>query len=143
MPAGKAKIFAKAVDKLIGEIRVALPAVFDGDEYKTQLKAIEDAFRDQKTKYFDDIQKHTTGKNVSVLRMPVGLVVAPTKDGDVLSPEAFEKLSEEEQQEVLAELNAAQEELEHAVHDIPKWEKEQREQIEQLNENSPLWQSSI
>ncbi|MGN1080100.1 MAG: Lon protease family protein, partial [Alphaproteobacteria bacterium] len=112
----------------------ALPAVFDGDEYKTQLKAIEDAFRDQKTKYFDDIQKHTTGKNVSVLRMPVGLVVAPTKDGDVLSPEAFEKLSEEEQQEVLAELNAAQEELEHAVHDIPKWEKEQREQIEQLNE---------
>lgn len=134
MPAGKAKLFAKAVDKLIGEIRVALPAVFDGEEYKTQLKAIEDAFREQKTKYFDDIQKHTTGKNVSVLRMPVGLVVAPTKDGDVLSPEAFEKLSEEEQQEVLAELNAAQEELENAVHDIPKWEKEQREQIEQLNE---------
>ena len=134
MSAGKAKLFAKAVDKLIAEIRVALPAVFDGDEYKTQLKAIEDAFREQKTKYFDDIQKHTTGKNVSVLRMPVGLVVAPTKDGDVLSPEAFEKLSEEEQQEVLAELNAAQEELENAVHDIPKWEKEQREQIEQLNE---------
>ena len=134
MPAGKAKVFAKAVDKLIEEIRVALPAVFDGDEYKTQMKAIEDAFRDQKTQYYDEIQKHTTGKNVSVLRMPVGLVVAPTKDGDVLSPEAFEKLSEEEQQEVLAELNAAQEELEHAVHDIPKWEKEQREEVQRLNE---------
>ncbi|MBR1777037.1 MAG: AAA family ATPase [Alphaproteobacteria bacterium] len=134
MSAGKAKIFAKAVDKLIEEIRVALPAVFDGEEYKVQLKAIEDAFRDQKTQYFDEIQKHTTGKNVSVLRMPVGLVVAPTKDGDVLSPEAFEKLPEEEQQEVLAELNAAQEELENAVHDIPKWEKEQREQIQELNE---------
>ena len=135
MPAGKAIIFAKAVDKLIEEIRVALPAVFDGDEYKTQLKTIEDAFREQKTKYFDEIQKNTSGKNVSVLRMPVGLVVAPTKDGDVLSPEAFEKLPEEEQQEVLAELNAAQEELENAVHDIPKWEKEQREQIQKLNEN--------
>lgn len=134
MPAGKAKIFAKAVDKLVDDIRVALPAVFEGDEYQTQLKAIEDAFRDQKTQYYDEIQKHTTGKNVSVLRMPVGLVVAPTKNGDVLSPEAFEKLSEEEQQEVLAELNAAQEELENAVHDIPKWEKEQREQIQELNE---------
>ena len=134
MPAGKAKVFAKAVDKLVEEIRVALPAVFDGDEYKAQLKTIEDTFREQKTQYFDEIQKHTSGKNVSVLRMPVGLVVAPTKDGDVLSPEAFEKLPEEEQQEVLAELNAAQEELEHAVHDIPKWEKEQREQIQKLNE---------
>lgn len=133
MPAGKAKLFAKAVDKLIENIRVALPAVFEGDEYKSQLKSIEDTFRDQKTQYYDEIQKHTTGKNVSVLRMPVGLVVAPTKDGDVLSPEDFEKLPEEEQQEVLAELNAAQEELENAIHDIPKWEKEQREQIQELN----------
>lgn len=134
MPAGKAAPFAKAVDKLIEDVRAALPAVFEGDEYKSKLEAIEDAFRDQKMKYYDEIQKHTTGKNVSVLRMPVGLVVAPTKDGDVLSPEAFEKLPEEEQQEVLAELNAAQEELENAVHDIPKWEKEQREQIQKLNE---------
>ena len=134
MPAGKAKEFAKAIDKLIDELRVALPAVFDGEKYKTQLHAIEDNFREQKTQYFDEIQKHTTGKNVSVLRMPVGLVVAPTKDGEVLSPEAFEKLPEEDQQEVLAELNAAQEELENAVRDIPKWEKEQREQIQALNE---------
>lgn len=66
--------------------------------------------------------------------MPVGLVVAPTRDGEVLSPEAFEKLTEEEQQEVLAELNSAQAELENAVRDIPKWEKEQREQIKKLNE---------
>ena len=52
--------------------------------------------------------------------MPVGLVVAPTRDGEVLSPEAFEKLTEEEQQEVLAELNSAQEELENAVHKMEK-----------------------
>ena len=134
MPAGKARPFAKDVDKLIEDLRVALPAVFEGEKYKAALKHIEDSFRDQKTQYFDDIQKHTTGKNVSVLRMPVGLVVAPTRDGEVLSPEAFEKLTEEEQQEVLAELNSAQAELENAVRDIPKWEKEQREQIKKLNE---------
>lgn len=134
MPAGKAKLFAKDMDKLIEELRVALPAVFEGEEYRTRLKAVEDSFREQKTQYFDTIQKNTTGKNVSVLRMPVGLVVAPTRDGEVLSPEAFEKLPEDEQQEVLAELNAAQEELEDAVRDIPKWEKEQREQIRLLNE---------
>ena len=134
MPAGKAREFAKDMDKLIEELRVDLPAVFEGEEYRAKLKSIEDSFRDQKTKYFDEIQKNTTGKNVSVLRMPVGLVVAPTRDGEVLSPEAFEKLPEEEQQEVLAELNAAQEELEEAVRDVPKWEKEQREMTRKLNE---------
>lgn len=135
MPAGKARPFAKDMDKLIEDMRAALPAAFESDEYKKALKAVEDLYRDQKTQYFDDIQKHTSGKNVSVLRMPVGLVVAPTRDGEVLSPEAFEKLSEDEQREVLAELNAAQEELENAVRDIPKWEKDQREQIKKLNQD--------
>ncbi|MCQ2965769.1 MAG: AAA family ATPase [Alphaproteobacteria bacterium] len=134
LPAGKARPFAKDIDKLIDELRVALPAAFEKDKYKVALKAIEDKFLDQKTKYFDEIQKNSTGKNVSVLRMPVGLVVAPTHDGEVLTPEAFEKLSEDEQQEVLAELNTAQTELENAVRDVPKWEKEQREEIKKLNE---------
>ncbi|MCQ2915022.1 MAG: AAA family ATPase [Alphaproteobacteria bacterium] len=134
LPAGKARPLAKDVDKLIEELKVALPATFESDEYKTALKAIEDKFKDQKTKYFDDIQKNSTGKNVSILRMPVGLVVAPTRDGEVLSPEAFEKLDEEEQREILAELNTAQEELEEAVRDIPQWEKDQREEVRKLNE---------
>ena len=134
LPAGKARAFAKDVDKMIEEIKVTLPAAFEDEAYLAQMKTIEEKFRDQKTQYFDDIQKNTTGKNVSVLRMPVGLVVAPTRDGEVLSPEAFEKLPEEEQQAVLAELNAAQEELEEAVRDVPKWEKEQREQMRDLDE---------
>lgn len=132
--AGKARIFAKDMAKMIEEIKVTLPAAFEDESYLAQLKKIEDTFRDQKTQYFDEIQKNTSGKNVSVLRMPVGLVVAPTRDGEVLSPEAFEKLSQEEQQEVLAELNVAQEELEEAVRDVPKWEKEQREQMRALDE---------
>ena len=134
LPAGKARCFAKDMAKLVEEIKVTLPAAFEDEQYVAQIKKIEDSFREQKTQYFDTIQKNTTGKNVSVLRMPVGLVVAPTRDGEVLSPEAFEKLPEEEQQVVLAELNQAQENLEAAVRDVPKWEKEQREQISDLDE---------
>lgn len=134
LPAGRARAFAKDMEKMIETLKVTLPAAFEDEQYVSQVKQIEESFRDQKTQYFDSIQKNTTGKNVSVLRMPVGLVVAPTRDGEVLSPEAFEKLPEAEQQEVLAELNQAQEELEAAVRDVPKWEKEQREQMRDLDE---------
>lgn len=134
LPAGKARLFAKDMEKMIETLKVTLPAAFEDEQYLAQMKKIEDTFRDQKTEYFDTIQKNTSGKNVSVLRMPVGLVVAPTHDGEVLSPEAFEKLPEAEQQEVLADLNHAQEELEAAVRDVPKWEKEQREQMRILDE---------
>jgi predicted ATP-dependent protease len=132
-PAGMAVDFSKDMEKLIEELQVAIPAAFEGEEYQNRLAVIEERYKDKKNEYFDELQKKATGKNVSLLRMPVGLVVAPTRDGEVLSPEAFDKLPEAEQKELLAELNEMQEELEMAVKDVPKWEKDQREELKELN----------
>ena len=135
LPAGSALDFAKDINKLIQDLQASIPAAFEGDEYKSRLKIIEDRFQKQKTDYLNELQKSTQGRNVSILRMPVGLVVAPTKDGEVLTPEAFDKLPAEDQKELLSDLNEAQSNLEKAVKDVPKWEKEQRELIEKLNES--------
>ncbi len=134
LPSGKGAVFAKDIEKLLESLLLVIPAAFDGEEYKNRLKVIEEHFNEQKTSYFNDLQLKTKGKNVSVLRMPVGLVVAPTKDGEVITPEAFDKLPEDERAEILEDLNNTQKELEAAVRDVPKWEKEQREEINNLNE---------
>ncbi len=134
LPPGKGGVFAKDIEKLLESLKVVIPAAFEGEEYKNRLKVIEEHFNDQKASYFNDLQLKTKGKNVSVLRMPVGLVVAPTKDGEVITPEAFDNLPENERAEILEDLNKTQKELEIAVRDVPKWEKEQREEINKLNE---------
>ena len=129
LPSGKGDVFAKDIENLLESLQMVIPAAFEGEEYKNRLKVIEEHFNDQKTSYFNDLQLKTKGKNVSVLRMPVGLVVAPTKDGEVITPEAFDNLPEEERAEILEDLNQTQKELEVAVRDVPKWEKEQQEEI--------------
>ncbi len=134
LPTGMASEFAKDIDKLIKELIVAVPATFEGEEYRNRLKMIDERFQNAKSEYFDDLQKSTSGKNVSILRMPVGLVVAPTRDGEILTPEAFDKLPKDEQEEILQELNEKQAELEEAVRSVPKWEQEQREAIKKINE---------
>ncbi len=132
-PAGKAAPFAKDIDELIAELQVSIPAAFEGEEYRNRLNVIESKYKSKRGEYFEELQKKAKGKNVSLLRMPVGLVVAPMKDGEILSPEAFDALPENERKELMAELNQMQEELEAAVKDVPKWEKDQREEIKKLH----------
>ncbi len=135
LPAGKGRIFQKDMEKLITDIQTALPAIFEGTEYQNQLAEIEQNFQVHKESYYNQLQGIAKGKkNVAILRMPSGLVVAPTKDGEVLTPETFDKLPKKTRKAILEQMNETQANLEHAVKEVPKWEKEQKEQINTLNE---------
>jgi lon-related putative ATP-dependent protease len=135
LPAGKAAVFAKDIEKLLEGLRTFLPSVFEGEEYRLRLKAIESRYSSQKDKFYNELQFKYKGRKACILRMPVGLVVAPTKDGEVITPEAFDKLEDKEKEEILADLNEMQAELAEAVRDIPKWERKMHEDTDKLNES--------
>ena len=78
------------------------------------------------------LQKKAKGKSVSLLHMPVGLVVAPVKNGEVLSPEAFDELPEEEKKQLIDDLNQMQAEIENSAQDLPAWEDKQRDETNRL-----------
>lgn len=133
-PAGKASDFAKDVDKLIEEFSVSIPTILDSDEYKAGTSIIKAKYKQKKDEYIRLLQKKAKGKSVSLLHMPVGLVVAPIKNGEVLSPEAFDELPEEEKKSLIDDLNAMQEEIENAAQDLPEWEDKQRKEATVLRE---------
>ena len=132
--AGVAADFADDVDDLIDELKNCLPAITQSEEYKAALEIIREKYKSKKDDYIKLLQKKARGKSVSLLHMPVGIVVAPVKDGEVLSPEAFEQLSPEDKQKITEDLNAMQAEIENSSHDLPKWEEKQREEIDHLRE---------
>ncbi|MBE6450842.1 MAG: ATP-dependent protease [Alphaproteobacteria bacterium] len=132
--AGHASDFAEAVDDLIDELKNCLPTITESEEYKTALEIIREKYKSKKDDYIKILQKKARGKSVSLLHMPVGIVVAPVKDGEVLSPEAFEQLSPEDKQKITQDLNAMQAEIENSSHDLPQWEEKQRIEVERLRE---------
>ena len=133
-PAGTACEFAKDIDKLAEDFSVAIPAVLDSDEYKAGLSIIREKYKQKKEEYLRILQKKAKGKSVSLLHMQVGLVVAPMKNGEVVTPEAFEELPEEEKQQLMEDLNQMQEEIEKAAKDLPEWEDRQRRESGLLRE---------
>lgn len=133
-PAGTAAEFAKDVDKLIENLSASVPAVQESDEYKAGLSIIHEKYKQHKEEYIKVLQKKAKGKSVSLLHMPVGLVVAPVKNGEVLSPEAFDELPEEEKKQLINDLNQMQEEIENTAQDLPQWEDKQRKETNDLRE---------
>ncbi len=132
--AGKASDFAKDIDKLIEDFSTTLPTLAESEEYKAGINIIKEKYKQHKEEYIRLLQKKAKGKSVSLLHMQVGLVVAPVKNGEVLSPDAFDELPEEEKKELINDLNAMQEEIEHTAHDLPNWEDKQRKEINNLRE---------
>ena len=133
-PAGTACDFAKDIDKLIEEFESALPLIMESEEYKAALSIIREKYKQKKEEYIKILQKKAKGKSVSLLHMPVGLVVAPVKNGEVLSPEAFDELPEDEKKQLINDLNAMQEEIENTASDLPQWEDKQKKETTALRE---------
>ena len=133
-PAGRAADFSKDVDSLIEELSATIPTILDSEEYKAALSIVREKYKQKKEEYIKILQKKAKGKSVSLLHMPVGLVVAPVKNGEVLSPEAFDELPEEEKKSLIDDLNAMQAEIEDSAQDLPQWEEKQRKETEQLKE---------
>lgn len=133
-PVGQAAEFAKDVDELLEELSDSLPEIIESEEYKAALGIIRQKYKAKKEEYINVLQKKAKGKRVSLLHMQMGLVVAPMKDGEVLSPDAFEQLPEEEKKMIMDDLNAMQEEIENATQDLPRWEEKQKREITVLRE---------
>lgn len=133
-PAGAASGFAKEMDEFAEFLEFDLPEAVKNEIYDEQLKSIREKYQEKRNDYIKVLQKKAKGKKVSLLHMPMGVVVAPMKNGEIISPDVFDTLSEEEKDEIMADLNAMQEEIAAHQDDTPQWEEKQSEEIKKLQE---------
>lgn len=133
LPAGKAAALRERMSEFIEELKVAIPAVFESDDYRARRKAIEEHFKEEHEKVFRGVQEAAKDKEIALIRTPMGLGLAPMKNGEVLNPEQFGRLPEEERETMEKEMQELQEPLQEAFARVPQIEKEEREKIRELN----------
>lgn len=133
LPPGRGAGLAAAMKGLVAELRAALPAAFERDDYRVRREAIEQQFRQRSEQAFGALQQRAAAKNITLLRTPTGLALAPTRDGKVMPPEAFSELPPAERERMQREIEAIQGELEAAMRQVPLWEREHRDVVLALN----------
>lgn len=133
-PAGAAVGFAKDMEEFAYAMEHDLPEAVKNELYEEQLSVIREKYQEKRNDYVKVLQKKAKGKKVSLLHMPMGVVVAPMKNGEIISPDVFDTLSDDEKNEIMADLNAMQEEIAQHQDDAPGWEEKQTEEIKKLQE---------
>lgn len=133
LPAGRGQNLRQAMEKLLAELQVALPAAFERDEYRHQHDILEQQFKQKNEAGFGALQERAEGRNITLIRTPVGFALAPTRNGDVYPQEEFKKLPAEEQERIRADLNTLQAELETLLREAPQWERELRRSLDDLD----------
>ena len=119
--------------RLVEELRAALPAAFERDDYRARREVIDQQFRERNEQAFGELQRRAEQKGIAMLRTPMGLALAPRRDGKVLTPEMFEGLPEAERERIQHDLEEVQGELEAVMQKVPQWEREHREAVRELN----------
>jgi len=133
LPAGTGARLQADMAGLIEDLRTAIPAVFEGEGYRNRRQAIDEEFKQRQENAFEKLQQRAKEQSIGLVRTPMGLALAPVRDGEVIAPDAFHQLPEAERQRIQADLEALQEELEQTIRQFPAWDKERRDRIRELN----------
>ena len=132
LPAGRAPALQKSVHDLIEELKAALPAVFESEDYQKQRGAVEQAIQAKGQAAFAALNEKAQAKNIAILRTPAGFTLAPLKDGKIVPPEDFNAWPREDQLAVQAAIESLEKDLEDTLRGMPRLEKEQRDAVQAL-----------
>jgi len=133
LPPGKGADLRDDVAKLVEELRSALPSVFESEDYRTRKQSIEEEIKERHEKAFDEVRREAQAKGIGMLRTPTGLVFAPVRNGEVISPEEFAQLPQDDRRRVESDLAMLQQRMQSVMRSFPQWEKEGRDRVKALS----------
>ncbi len=133
LPPGRARAFAAAMHELIDDLKAALPAVFQSEDYQTRRSAIDETFQKRQGEAFAALRDKAAAQGVVIVRTPFGFALAPAENNQVVPPEQFHAWPEARRKAVQEAIRVLEKELEHIMRQVPHWERERRDDIRKLN----------
>ncbi|RIK44069.1 MAG: ATP-dependent protease [Chloroflexi bacterium] len=133
LPTGMGKQLERDMGRLVEDLRTGLSSAFESEEYTTRRRTLEEEFQERQQGSLKELQDTARERGLALLRTPAGLAFAPLRGGEVIPPEEFQKLPEEEQKRVQGEVEALQEQLQKVLLQVPRWEREYRTRLRELN----------
>ncbi|MGH7066573.1 MAG: Lon protease family protein, partial [Acetobacteraceae bacterium] len=133
LPPGRAPEFEKTMRRLAADLKSALAAAFESEDYQRRRGAVEGQFRGQTERAFQALGEAAEGKGTAILRTPTGFAVAPAEAGKVVPPDEFGAWPEERRRATQQAIQEMERALEETLTAIPRRERERREAVRSLD----------
>ena len=132
LPAGAGAKLCDDMEQLIEDLRSAIPAAFESEEYRTRRQELEQELKERQEHAFEELRLQAESHEISMIRTPSGMAFAPMRKGEVLSSEEFHKLPEAEQKRIEAVVTSLEEQLEKIINQVPQVRREGQRRIREL-----------
>ena len=135
LPHGRAARLQQSMVETLDELKTSLPAAFEGDDFRSRRRTIDETFRSAQEAAFEALGEKAKAEGVALMRTQTGFAMAPLADGKVMEPPAFEALPKPEKDAITSKIEALQRELASLVEEVPKRQKHYRQERQALNED--------
>ena len=134
LPAGRGAVLRDQMEHLATEIRSAIRSAFESDQYRARKDAIEEGVRKRRDATLDEFEARAKPMEVALIRMPMGLALAPMHNGEAIDSDRFHQLPEMDQARIRAAMETLETDLAAALRQVPRWEREARHTLRELNQ---------
>lgn len=133
LPAGLGIEYRHDIDELIEELKTALSAAFESEEYQNRRQAIFESFKEKQAELFNTLQEKAEENQLAMIKTPTGIAFAPKDDEGVLSPEEVNNFTEEQREEIREKIEKLQDDLQKILQQVPSWQREAKAEMKELN----------
>ena len=133
LPPGGATTFRDRMTALIDDLATEVPALFASDDYRNRRRAIDSEIESAQEAAFEDLKKKANAESIGIMRTPMGFALAPIKNGQVVKPDVFNALPEDERAAIAEKIARLQKDLAVVLQKMPELEKQRRDQVRALN----------
>jgi lon-related putative ATP-dependent protease len=131
---GHGRVFQADMEQLIDELSVAIPAAFDGDEYRARVGELESDSRQREIDQLSRLRDEAANAHVILTETPTGFAFLPgDENNQPIGTDDFNKLDKDKQHEIQNTIFDFQGRLQTLLRKFPAWRKETKRKLQALN----------
>ena len=134
LPPGGGVRLREQVNGLLGQVADALEKAFASDQYAEGRNALGRELDGQRTERFHQLDAVAREQGFTLVRTPTGMMVAPVKDGQPLTQEQFDALTETERETFSQRGEALQAALERTLRQVQDLEEAAQTRLTHLDQ---------
>ncbi|MBI3949587.1 MAG: AAA family ATPase, partial [Acidobacteria bacterium] len=135
---GLSRQLKRDVENLVESLRREIPQTFEGKGYEAQQAEVLDQYQQKTAALFSMLQKQAGEEGIQFQITPAGVVTRVVKDGQPLSQEQYDRLPDEEKEEVRQRIEKFNQRVLEIMDQVRDAERETRDRVKELERQTAL-----
>ncbi len=133
LPPGRASRLKQDLATLVGELQAAIPRAFESQEYTAQHDAITNELDEKRRAELARLEERAAHFGFKLIKLPVGLALAPAINGSLMSERDLDQLSPEQREKLARIREKLESEVEQGLRRLLELEKGARDALRALD----------